>query len=54
MGGALPPSQLYSQYTSRLTSISESEMNIRITLCNVRHVNGMLNVSLEIIPKKTH
>ena len=29
-------------------------MNIRITLCNVPHVNGMLNISLEIFPKKMH
>ena len=43
----------YSQFTSRVTSISENEMNIRISLCNVRHVNGMLNISLEIFPKKT-
>ena len=38
----------------RVTSIPENEMNIRISLCNVRHVNGMLNISLEIFPKKTH
>ena len=44
----------YSQSTSRLTSISENEMDIRISLCNVQHVNGMLNFSLEIFPKKTH
>ena len=44
----------YSQSTSRLTSISENEMDIRISLCNVRHVNGMLNFSLEIFSKKTH
>ena len=31
-----------------MTSISENEMNIRISRCNVRHVNGMLNISLEI------
>ena len=37
-----------------MTSISENEVNIRISLCNVRHVNGMLNISLEILPKKTH
>ena len=45
---------LYSPFTSRVTSISENEMNIRISLCNVRRVNGMLNISLEISPKKTH
>ena len=44
----------YSQFTSRMTSISETEMNIQISLCNVRHVNGMLNISLEIFQKKTH
>ena len=26
-------------------------MNIRISLCNVRHVNGMLDISLEIVEK---
>ena len=45
---------LYSQFTSHVTSISENEMNIRISLCNVRSVNGMLNISLEIFQKKTH
>ena len=45
---------LYSQFTSRMTSISKNEINIQISLCNVRHVNGMLNISLEIFPKKTH
>ena len=44
----------YGQFTSRVTSISENEMNIPISLCNVRHVNGMLNISLEIFPKKAH
>ena len=43
-----------SQFTSRVTSISENEMNIRISLCNFRHVNGMLNIFLKISPKKTH
>ena len=42
----------YSQFTSRLTSISENEIS-NIPLCNVRHLNGMLNISLEIFPKKT-
>ena len=32
---------------SRVTSISENEMNIRIPLCNVRHLNEMLNISLD-------
>ena len=27
-----------------MTSTSENEMNIRIPLCNVRHLNGMLNI----------
>ena len=44
----------YSQPRSRVNSISKSEMNIRISLCNVRRVNGMLDISLEIVPKKTH
>ena len=42
----------YGQSTSHVTSISENEMNIRISLCNVRRVNGMLNISLEIVPKR--
>ena len=30
-------------------------MNIRISLCiKVRRVNGMLDISLKIVPKKTH
>ena len=29
-----------------MNSISKSEMNIRISLCNVRRVNGMLDISL--------
>ena len=37
-----------------MNSISKNEMNIRISLCNVRRVNGMLDISLEIVPKKTH
>ena len=44
----------YSQSRSRVNSISKNEMNIRISLCNVRRVNGMLDISLEIVPKKTH
>ena len=35
-----------------MNSISKNEMNIRISLCNVRRVNGMLDISLEIVPKK--
>ena len=35
-------------------SNSKNEMNIRISLCNVRRVNEMLDISLEIVPKKTH
>ena len=45
---------IYSQPRSRVNSISKNEMNIRISLCNVRRVNGMLDISLEIVPKKTH
>ena len=37
-----------------MNSISKDEMNIQISLCNVRRVNGMLDISLEIAPKKTH
>ena len=44
----------YSQSTSRVTSISGNEINIQIPLCNVRHLNGMLDISLEIFPKKTN
>ena len=44
----------YSQPRSRVNSISKNELNIRISLCNVRRVNGMLDISLEIVPKKTH
>ena len=45
---------IYSQFMSRMTSISKNEMNIQISLCNVRQVNEMLNISLGIFPKKTH
>ena len=34
-------SQHYSQSTSRVTSISETEMNIRIPLCNVWYLKGL-------------
>ena len=34
-----------------MNSISRNEMNIQISLCNVRRVNGMLDISLEIVPK---
>ena len=37
-----------------MNSNSKNEMNIRISLCNVRRVNEMLDISLEIVPKKTH
>ena len=40
--------------TSHMTSISEIELDIRIPLCNVQHLNGILKISLEIFPKKTH
>ena len=32
----------YSQSMSRMTSISDNEMNIRIPLCNVQHLNRTL------------
>ena len=35
-----------------MKSFSKNEMNIRISLCNVRRVNGMLNISLEMTEKK--
>ena len=35
-----------------MNSISKSEMNIRISLCNVRRVNEMLDISLEKLKKK--
>ena len=44
----------YSRSTSRVTSISKNEMNIQNPLCNVRHLNGMLNISVEIFPKKRY
>ena len=44
----------YSQSRSRVNSNSKNEMNIRISLCNIRRVNEMLDISLEIVPKKTH
>ena len=50
----VPRYGFYSQPRSRVNSISKNEMNIRISLCNVRRVNGMLDISLEIVPKKTH
>ena len=45
--------QTYSQSRSRVNSNSKNEMNIRISLCNVPRVNEMLDISLEIVPKKT-
>ena len=45
---------LYSQSRSRVNSNSKNEMNIRISLCNVRRVNEMLDISQEVVPKKTH
>ena len=35
-----------------MNSISKNEMNIRISLRNARRVNGMFDISLEIVPKK--
>ena len=46
--------RFYSQFTLHVTSISENEMIIQISLCNIQHVNGLLNISLEISPKKIH
>ena len=46
--------EIESTQVTRRNSISKSEMNIRISLCNVRRVNGMLDISLEIVPKVTH
>ena len=37
----------YSQFISHLSSISESEMNIQISLCNVWHLDGILKISLK-------
>ena len=37
-----------------MNSISKNEMNIRISLCNARRANVTLDISLEIVPKKTH
>ena len=45
-----------NQRTSRMTIISENEMNIpikNIPLCNFWHLNGILKISLEIVPTKT-
>ena len=42
------------RHTSCMTSISENQMNIRIPLSHVRHLNGMLIISLEIFLKKMH
>lgn len=36
----------YGQSTSRTTSLSENEMNIRLPLCYVRHLDGILKISL--------
>ena len=33
-----------------MNSNSKNEMNIRISLCNVRRVNEMLDISLEVVP----
>ena len=44
--------QLQLIHVTRDQFFSENEMNIRIPLCNVQHLNGMLNISLEIFLKK--
>ena len=41
-----------SQFTSRMTSISENEMNIQIPLCNVQPLNGIVKISFETFHKK--
>ena len=33
-----------------MNSNSKNEINIRISLCNVRRVNEMLDISLEVVP----
>ena len=49
LGGAhFFPVQLQLIHVTRDQFFSENEMNIRIPLCNVQHLNGMLNISLEI------
>ena len=52
--GSLNPGQNYSQFTSHMTSISDNKMNIRIRLLNVRHLNEILKISLEIFSKKSY
>ena len=42
-----------SQSMSRVNNISENVMNFGIPPCKVRHLTGILNISLEIFPKKT-
>ena len=37
-----------------MNSNSKKEINIRISLCNVRRANEILDISLEVVPKKTH
>ena len=44
----------YTQPRSHVNSIAKNEMNIQNSLCNARRVNGMLYISLEVVPKKTH
>ena len=40
---------IYSQSTLCTTSVSKNEnMNIQIPPCNVRHLNGILKISLEM------
>ena len=40
------------QSTASINSISKSEMNLEIPLCNDRHLNDNLKISLEIFLKK--
>ena len=52
--GKMQTKLYYSQSRLRVNSNSKNEMNIRISLCNVRRVNEILDISLEVVPKKTH
>ena len=45
---------VFSQPTSSMTSISDNEINIRIPLCDVQHLKGILNISLKVYLKTTH
>ena len=36
-------------YITRVTGISENEMNIPIALCKARHLNGILNMFISFL-----